>query len=135
MVTQSIASCSVFEAQSFVKGYHDYMHLWTPRAGEVLTLQREPQNTMDQHAVAVIKNNLVVGNVPYTLAPLFSQLLRRSCNKGKAEVTGDKVNRGDSYGLEIPCKYRLYGPEFYIERVKTLAQVDQKLTSSIECPL
>ena len=60
MATQSIASCSVFEAQLFVRGYHDYMHLWTPRAGKVLMLQREPQNT-----VAVIKNNLVVGHVLY----------------------------------------------------------------------
>ena len=100
------------------------MHLWTPRAREVLTLQREPQNTVDQHAVAVIKNNLVVEHVPYTLAPLFSHFLRRSCNKGTAEVTGDKVSRGAGYGLEIPCKYRLYGPEVYIKRVKTLAQVD-----------
>ena len=99
MATQSIARCSVFEAQSFVMEYHDYMHLWTPRAGEVLTLHREPQNTVDQHAVAVIKNNLVVGHVPYNLAPLFSYFLRRSCNKGTAEVTGDKVNRGAGYGL------------------------------------
>ena len=82
------------------------MHLWTPRAGEVLTLQREPQNTVrDQHFVAVIKKNLVVGYVPYNLAPLFSHFLRKSCNKGTAEVTGDKVNRGAGYGLEIPCKY------------------------------
>ena len=90
MATQSIASCSVFEAKSFIRGYHDYMHLWMPRAGEVLTLQREPQNTVDQHAVAVIKNNLVVGHVPYNLAPLFSHFLR-SCSKGTAEVTVDKV--------------------------------------------
>ena len=104
MATQSIASCSVFEAKSFIRGYHDYMHLWMPRAGEVLTLQREPQNTVDQHAVAVIKkqNNLVVGHVPYTLAPLFSHFLRRSCNKGTAEVTGAKVSRGAGYRLEIP---------------------------------
>ena len=72
----------------------------------------------------VIKNNLVVGHVPCNLASLFFYFLRKSCNKGTAEVTGDKVNRGAGYGLEIPCKYRLYGPEFYIKRVKILAQVD-----------
>ena len=90
----------------------------------MLTLQRELRNTVDQHAVAVIKNDLVVGHVPYNLAQLFSHFLKRSCNKGTAEVTGDKVNRGAGYGLEIPCKYRLYGPEVYIKRVKTLTQVD-----------
>ena len=52
MANQLQASCSVFEAKSFVRGYHDYMHQWTPRAGEVLMLQRELQNTVqDQHAV------------------------------------------------------------------------------------
>ena len=49
------------------------MTTWTPTAGKVLMLQREPQNTVrNQHAVAVIKNNLVVGHVPYNLAPFFS---------------------------------------------------------------
>ena len=33
--------------------------------------------------------------------------LRRDINKGFAEVTGDKVNRGAGYGLEVPCTYRL----------------------------
>ena len=90
----------------------------------MLTLQRELRNTVDQHAVAVIKNDLVVGHVPYNLAQLFSHFLKRSCNKGTAEVTGDKVNCGAGYGLQIPCKYCLYGPEVYIKRVKTLTQVD-----------
>ena len=79
---------------------------------------------MDQHAVAVIKNNLVVGLVSSNQAPFFSYFLRRSCNKGTAEVTGDKVNHGAGYRLEIPCKYCLCGPEVFIERVKTLAKVD-----------
>ena len=81
MATQSIASCSVFEAKSFIRGYHDYMHLWMPRAGEVLTLQREPQNTVDQHAVAVIKKQsscwtrtLHSGSVVF---PLFEEVLQQ----------------------------------------------------------
>ena len=47
-------------------------------------------------------------------------LLRRDVNK--AEVTGQKANRGAGYGLEIPCTYRLYGPPAYINKMKELVE-------------
>ena len=50
-----------------------------------------------------------VGHVPFNLAPIISAFLKRSCNKGLVEVTGNRVNRGAGYGLEIPCKYNFYG--------------------------
>ena len=50
--------------------------------------------------------------------PRLFQFLRRDVNKAFAEVTGQKVNRGAGYGLEIPCTYRLYGPPAYINRMK-----------------
>ena len=31
-----------------------------------------------------------------------------------AEVTGNKVNRGAGYGMEIPCKYHFFGSAPYI---------------------
>ena len=37
-----------------------------------------------------------------------------------ADVTGQKINRGASYGLEVPCVYRLYGPKVYIQRMNEL---------------
>ena len=55
---------------------------------------------------------------PYNLAPRFSQYLRREVNKAFAEVTGEKVNKGSGYGLEIPCVYRLHGPKVYIDKMK-----------------
>ena len=39
------------------------------------------------------------------------------CNKGTVEVTGAVVNRGAGYGMEVPCKYRLYGIRAYVECV------------------
>ncbi len=38
------------------------------------------------------------------------------------EVKGEKVNRGGGYGLEIPCVYRLYGPQQYIQRLKDILE-------------
>ena len=46
-----------------------------------------------------------VGHAPFNLAPIISAFMKRSCNNGLVEVTGNRVNRGAGYGLEIPCKY------------------------------
>ena len=42
-----------------------------------------------------------------------------------AEVTGARLNRGAGYGLEIPCKYHLYGTAVYIERLETIIRGDE----------
>ncbi len=64
-----------------------------------LPLEREPDNPDDIHAVAVKRNSMVVGHVPFNLAPTLSAFLRRSANTAIAEVIGSKVNRGAGYGL------------------------------------
>ena len=46
-----------------------------------------------------------------TYLPRF---LARDVNKAFAEVTGEKVNMGAGYGLEIPCVYCGYGPKTYV---------------------
>ena len=42
------------------------------------------------------------------IAPYMSRFLKRDVNIAYAKVTGEKINRGDGYGLEIPCIYQLY---------------------------
>ncbi len=79
--------------------------------------------------MAVFLEDLLVGHVPFNLASRLYQFLRREVNKGLAEVTGGKVNRGGGYGLEVPCVYRLYGPRVYIERMKEL--VDSLRTAGL----
>jgi len=93
--------------------------LGDPEQGQGLLLKWETGNSKDQHAV-VLKEGEIVGHMPYNLAPAVSQFLRRDVNKGFAEVTGGKVNRGAGYGLEVPCIYRLYGPKAYTDRMKEL---------------
>lgn len=63
------------ELSSFVRGVHAYKDLWKPRIGEVLQLQREPNNSQDKLAVAVLKSGRVVGHVLKNLAPIFSPFL------------------------------------------------------------
>ena len=62
----------------------------------------------------------MVGHVPFNLAPYISAFLRRDTNSGFAKVTGEKINRGAGYGLEIPCVYSLYGPKAYIDKLTEL---------------
>ena len=121
MASQTLAdNQACCEVSSFIRGLHFYMNLWTPMPGEVLLLRREPENAYGKYAVAVVKlvGNTTVGHIPYNLAQIFSSSLSRGFNKGTVEVTGEKVNRGAGYGLEVPCIYRLYGPKCYVDRAQ-----------------
>ena len=126
----SSSGSELFEIQSFVRGVHAYRDLWEPRVGEILCLQRQPDNTEDKLAVAVMKSGFVVGHVPRNLAPLFSHFLKRSCNKAYVLITGERVNRGAGHGLEAPCVYRLYALAVYLQRIKALLEEAADLTSS-----
>ena len=114
------ADLEVLEIRSHIRGYHAYMGIWNQVQGQTLLVKREPTNAKDKNAVGVFLEDVVVGHVPHNLAPRLSQFLRRDVNKAFVEVTGQKINRGAGYGLEVPCVYRLYGPKIYVERINEL---------------
>ena len=99
LTPQSMASqtadveSSYVEIASFVRGYHDYQAVSQPSVGKVLLLQTEPTNIKDNKVVTIVKNT---------------------------SVTGAVVNRGAGYGMEVPCKYRLYGTRAYVEHVQKI---------------
>ena len=43
-------------------------------------------------------------------------------HKAAVEVTGEKLNRGTGYGLEIPCIYHLYGPDATLNDLRRLSK-------------
>ena len=99
---------------------------------ETLLLKREPDNLVDSSAVAVRREDDIVGHVAFNIASVLSQFSRRDCNQGFVEVTGENVNRDAGYGLEIPCAYKLYGPKpNYIERLAEIVQSVQKRRSTL----
>ena len=66
---------AVAEFNSFIRGYHVYSQIWDPAFGEVLILEREPNNAVDSSAVAVKKEHKTVGHVPYnTIPPPLSRI-------------------------------------------------------------
>ena len=46
------------------------------------------------------------------MASCVSKFLKRASNSGKVIVKGKRINRGASYGLEIPCVYKFSGDPF-----------------------
>ena len=95
----------------------------------MLLFKREPTNPKDSLAVAVMKEAEIVGHVPYNITSLLSNFLRSDRNKRFVEVTGNALNGGAGYGMEVPCKYRLYGQREYIARQREYIQslVDREL--------
>ena len=64
---------------------------------------------------------VLAGPCSYNLAPRMSVFLMRE-NKAFAEITGAKASRGAGYGLEVPCVYRLYGPNVCVDKMKALVE-------------
>ena len=95
MVSQPVAHQELdsISISSFIRGYHVYKSMWTPTVGETLQLRQELQNEKDRKAVAIMKEAVVVGHVPYNLAPTISRFLQREINKGTARVTGNYVKQ------------------------------------------
>ena len=55
---------SHFEKECCVRGYHVYQRVWDAAIGENLTCRREPTNESDRYAVAVMKDDTVIGHLP-----------------------------------------------------------------------
>ena len=67
MASQPPSDNVTVEMGSFVRGYHSYMDVWEPQVGEVLVLEREPQNVADQFAVSVVRS----GRISQSFNPTF----------------------------------------------------------------
>ncbi len=53
-----------FSVEAMVRGCHAYKDIWTAVVGEELPCQRERANPRDPFAVAVLKDEAIVGHVP-----------------------------------------------------------------------
>ena len=107
----------------------DILHSWLSLillgmlvVGEVLTLKPQPDNCYDKFTVAVVKNDRSVGHMPNTVNKAVSSFLRRAGHGGFCEVRGNRVNHGVNLGVEVPCTYRFYAGQTYIDRLNSLLQ-------------
>ena len=96
-----------FETDSFVKGYHEYKNIWTPKVGETLSIKREAGNLVDKYAVWVKKNNETVGYLQIEKDEKFAKTVfyfLRADEYGSCDVLikGKPVNLGDGDGIQVP---------------------------------
>ena len=91
-----------FETPSYIKGYHEYQKIWTPFLQEELCEEMESANPVDKYAVAVKRNNVVVGHLPPGCIGKFAKtifyfLRADEWNECKMIVTGKPE-------MEMTCK-------------------------------
>ena len=91
----------MYEKESVVRGHHVYKVIWTPVIGEELEVRTEDDNDHDQHAVAVVKDGVVIGHMPRLAAEVSWFFLKRG-GSITCRITG---NRKFGVGLEVPCTY------------------------------
>ena len=104
-----------------MRGHHAYKDIFEPVIGTTLSLQREPENARDQHAVAIVEDSgRIVGHIPLGLSRIVSSFLPRSNHKATAKICGKRINRGAGLGLEIPVIYTIYGGKKYLDRLDEL---------------
>ena len=108
---------------SMIKGDHAYRS--GVKVGDRLFCTIEPDDKHSDNAIVVKSgNDDIVGHVPETLAKkLFNFMKSQQIEIMDSEVTGDPrpAPKGKwviDGGIEIPCKYRLYGPKSVKKEVR-----------------
>ena len=112
--------------------HQDFKDEFKPEINTILTLQREPENTKDPHAVAITEQSgRVVGHIPLGLSKIVSSFLKRINHRGEVVICGKRVNRRAGMGLEIPVLYELYGECKYLTRLDQLIMGSDKTKQSL----
>ena len=97
-----------------------YQDVWSAGVGEQLTCDREPGNRHDTFAVAVKKDEVIVGHVPRCISPICYVFLRRG-GTISCRVTGHRRYSADlaQGGMEIPCTLTFQaGDAQYLDKIK-----------------
>lgn len=100
-----------FGVESMVRGYHVYQNIWDADVGDQqLSCRREPTNSRDPFAVAVVQSDVIVGHIPRKISSVCSMFLLRG-GTIRCRVTASRRYSGDlpQGGLEIPCMLMFEG--------------------------
>ena len=92
-----------FECESCIRGYHIYKDIWNSTIGEHLICERETLNSTDRYAVAVLKDDIIIGHLPRVLSRICSLFIVRggtiTCVVNGARRYSADLPQG---GLEVP---------------------------------
>ena len=132
-----MASYSLLEIESCIRGHHVYKDVWTPVVDEELNCRREEGNISDPYAVATVKSGNIVGHVPRRISVACNLFIQKRGNI-LCKVTGPRRHSGDlpQGGLEVPCKLTFLGDSKLVTKISTLlrpAKADCKKPTEIKC--
>ena len=104
-----------------IRGYHIYFNIWDAVIGEEVECVREPLNENDRYAVAVIKDDVIIGQLPRSISRVCSLFLRRGgsiiCAVNESRRYSSDLAQG---GLEIPCSLLFKAQRKEIKKLETL---------------
>ena len=112
-----------------------YSTIWTPVFGELLSCERELENTEDRYAVAIKDEDIIISHVPRKISYLCSVFIRRGgviC----CIVNGDRrySRHLPQGGMEVPCRLVFSGEEKDLNKVgKHLSDCKMKIVSRPAC--
>ena len=72
----SVKDMDTQEIECCICSYHVYQEIWDAAVDEELTCQPERSNAHDRYAVAVLKNDIVVGHLPSKFSRLYTLFIR-----------------------------------------------------------
>ena len=96
------------------------MNDWTPTLGENVSIRPEPENEIDEYAVAVTTDARVIGHLKKGKTGRYAKtdfyfLRANTMNAARITATGKSVNFGNGQGLQISCTILFKREEIYIE--------------------
>ena len=99
--------------------------------GRNVEMRQEPSNEVDKNAIAIIRSDswekeTIVGHVPQNIFKTCLMFLKFPNTLTEVQVVGKRLNRGGSYGLEIPVIYRFYAQEKLVNWLMKMTEVVKK---------
>ena len=86
-----------FAFATAVRGYHVFQDLFKPSIREKLVAKQELNNTMDKHAVKVVKGDETVGQLPSKFSRIVWYFLASS-----GEISVEVIGRRRCRRMEVP---------------------------------
>ena len=106
-----------FRFDSFITGHYHYQHIWIPQVGEDLAIAPERDNTYDEFAVSILKNNdTIVGHIPRQISVHVTALLKSEGTVNVKVVANPIKTR--RRGIRVPCTYVVSGKRTFVQDIK-----------------
>ena len=107
-----------FSIESTVRGHHVYKESWSSSISKELSTQPESDNVFDKFAVAVLKDNIIVGHIPREISRICWYFLQKRQSSIVCRITDHRrLSDVEGKGLVVPCIYIFAGKTARVERL------------------